>query len=118
MILPGLKISVDALASGTAKLTSVEIAQPEHVYGLTTTEAIQAGIYYGNLGAIKELCWRFKKNVFHDEQTLVIGTGGFSKSYADCAIFDEIVPELVLSGVKRAIEINLIEKQKEKYERN
>ena len=39
VIMPGMKISVDALAGGTAKLTSVEIMKPEHVYGLTTTEA-------------------------------------------------------------------------------
>ena len=34
VIMPGMKISVDALAGGTAKLTSVEIMQPEHVYGI------------------------------------------------------------------------------------
>ena len=44
VIMPGMKISVDALAGGTAKLTSVEIMKPEHVYGLSTTEAIQAGL--------------------------------------------------------------------------
>lgn len=106
VIMPGLKISVDALASGTANLTSVEIARPEHVYGTSTTEAIQAGLYYGTEGAVKEFCHLFKKNVFHGEETFVIGTGGFSKNFADCNLFDEIVPALVLSGVKRAIEIN------------
>ena len=106
VIIPGLKISADALASGTANLTPVEIARPEHVYGSTTTEAIQAGLYYGTAGAIKELCYLFKKNVFHGEDTCIIGTGGFSKTYAECGLFDEIIPGLVLSGVKHAIEIN------------
>ena len=80
VIMPGMKISVDALAGGTAKLTSVEIMKPEHVYGLTTTEAIQAGLYYGTAGALKEFCYQFKKNVFHGEDTLVIGTGGFART--------------------------------------
>jgi len=106
VIMPGLKISVDALANATANLTYVEIAKPEHVYGATTTEAIQAGLYYGTSGAIKELCSLFKKNVFHGEETLIIGTGGFSKNYEDANLFDEIIPGLVLYGVKHAIEIN------------
>ena len=37
VIMPGLKISVDALAGGTANLTSVEIVRPDHVYGSSTT---------------------------------------------------------------------------------
>ena len=36
-ILPGLKISVDALSSGTSKLPSVEIAKPAHILPTSTT---------------------------------------------------------------------------------
>ena len=104
--MPGLKISVDALAGGTANLTSVEIMKPHHVYGSTTTEAIQAGLYYGTAGAVKELCNLFKKNVFHGEETLIIGTGGFARTFEDYKLFDEIVPGLVLAGVKVALDLN------------
>ena len=106
IIMPGLKISVDALAGGTANLTSVEIMKPEHVYGSSTTEAIQAGLYYGTAGAVKEFCYLFKKNVFHGEDTVIIGTGGFARSFEDYKLFDEIVPGLVLNGVKKALELN------------
>jgi type III pantothenate kinase len=106
VIMPGMKISVDALAGGTAKLTSVEIMKPEHVYGLTTTEAIQAGLYYGTAGALKEFCYQFKKNVFHGEDTMIIGTGGFARTFEDYKLFDEIIPGLVLSGVKVALDLN------------
>ena len=106
IIMPGLKISVDALAGGTANLTSVEIMKPEHVYGSSTTEAIQAGLYYGTAGAVKEFCYLFKKNVFHGEDTVIIGTGGFARSFEDYKLFDEIIPGLVLAGVKKALEIN------------
>ena len=106
VIMPGLKISVDALAGGTANLTSVEIMKPEHVYGSSTTEAIQAGLYYGTAGALKEFCHLFKKNVFHGEDALIIGTGGFARTFEDYRLFDEIVPGLVLSGVKCAIDMN------------
>ena len=106
VIMPGLKISVDALAGGTANLTSVEIMKPEHVYGSSTTEAIQAGLYYGTAGSIKEFCYLFKKNVFHGEDTLVIGTGGFARTFEDYQLFDKIIPGLVLSGVKVALDLN------------
>ncbi len=106
VIMPGLKISVDALAGGTANLTSVEIMKPEHVYGTSTTEAIQAGLYYGTAGSIKEFCHLFKKNVFHGEDVTVIGTGGFSRAFEEFRLFDKIIPGLVLSGVKCALDMN------------
>ena len=106
VIMPGLKISVEALAGGTAKLPSVEIMKPEHVYGTTTTEAIQAGLYYGTAGSIKEFCYLYKKNVFHGEDAVIIGTGGFARTFEDYRLFDTIIPGLVLNGVKRALELN------------
>lgn len=105
-ILPGLRISVDALAGGTAKLPSVEILKPEHICGTNTIEAIQSGIYFGNAGAIKEFCYLYEKNVFNGEKSFVIGTGGFSKIYEGYHLFDEISSELVLLGIKKAIELN------------
>lgn len=105
-ILPGLKISVDALATGTAKLPSVEIAKPKQISGNTTTEAIQVGLYYGNAGAIKEICKKYQEEIFANEKPLVIGTGGFAKIFSDYNLFDYIIPELVLLGVKCAIEMN------------
>lgn len=105
-ILPGLKISVDALSSKTANLTPVEILKPAHLCGTSTAEAIQSGIYYGTAGSIKELCYLYKKNIFHNEETFIIGTGGFAKIFSDYNLFDEIIPGLVLSGVKCAIDLN------------
>lgn len=105
-IFPGLKISMDALASGTEKLPAVEIAKPASIYGSTTTEAIQVGLYYGNAGAIKEICYMYQKNVFNGEKPFIIGTGGFARIFEDYNLFDKIVPELVLYGVKCAIDLN------------
>ena len=105
-IMPGLKISVDALASGTATLPSVEITKPNHICGNTTTEAIQSGLYYGTAGAIKEMCYLYEKNVFHGDKPIIIGTGGFAKVFSEYNLFDYVIPELVLLGVKQAIELN------------
>lgn len=105
-ILPGLKVSADAIANSAANLIPVGIEKPEHICGTTTAEAIQSGLYYGTAGALKELCYLYQKNVFHGEKSLVIGTGIFSKIFEEYNIFDEIVPELVLFGIKCALEIN------------
>lgn len=105
-ILPGLKISVDALATGTAKLPSVEIAKPAGIFGSSTTEAIQVGLFYGNAGAIKEICYQYQKQVFKGEKPFILGTGGFAKVFNDYNLFDQVVPELVLLGVKSAIDMN------------
>ncbi len=105
-ILPGMKISVDALATGTAKLPSVEIAKPQGLYGSSTSEAIQIGLFYGTAGSIKEICYVYQKNIFNGEKPLIIGTGGFSKIFAEYNLFDKIVPELVLLGVNQALKLN------------
>jgi type III pantothenate kinase len=51
IIMPGLRLSMQALEEHTAKLPKVEIVQPAKVCGQTTEESIQSGLYYSNLGA-------------------------------------------------------------------
>ncbi len=105
-IMPGLKISVQALASGTSKLPSVEIVKAEKPCGQSTIEAIQSGIYFGNAGAVREFTRQYERKIFEGAKPFVIATGGFARTFEDFSLFDEIVPELVLSGVKIALELN------------
>ncbi|MBQ3669895.1 MAG: type III pantothenate kinase [Treponema sp.] len=105
-ILAGLKISVQALASGTSKLPTVEIVKANKVCGQSTIEAIQSGIYFGNAGAIKEFLHLYEKQIFGGEKPYIVGTGGFARTFESYGLFDEIVPELVLLGVKTALEMN------------
>lgn len=105
-ILPGIGMSVHSLASGTAQLPSVEVIQPSKACGTTTTEAIQSGVYFGQAGAVRELCSRFTETVFGGEKPYVIGTGGFARLFERSGIFDCIVPDLVLRGLLRALELN------------
>jgi type III pantothenate kinase len=105
-ILSGLKISVGALATGTAKLPQVEIVQAKKICGSSTIEAIQSGIYFGSVGAVKEFCSQIRTQIFGGEKPFVVATGGFSRLFSAENIFDEIIPELVLLGVKAALEKN------------
>lgn len=105
LIMPGLRISMEALASRTAKLPRVEIARPPELVGKTTVDSIQSGLYHSNLLAIEGIAARIKKEYFGGE-ALVIGTGGFSKLFGDAGIFDHVVPDLVLLGTAMAARMN------------
>ena len=43
---------------------------------------------------------------FKDEKPFIIGTGGFARIFEEYSLFDEVSPELVLLGVKKALEMN------------
>lgn len=103
---PGLNISMEALARETAKLPRVEIVHPAELVGKTTVESIQSGLYYGHFFAIKGIVAEIKTGCFKDGETLVIGTGGFSRIFEDAGIFDHIVPDLVLTGIAAAVKLN------------
>lgn len=106
VILPGIGVSAEALASRTAKLPRVEIARPETVLGRSTVESIQSGLYHGHTGAIRHLVAELTREAFGGERPHVVGTGGFVRMLEEERLFDEIVPELVLLGLKQAEMLN------------
>lgn len=106
VILPGVGVSAETLASHTAKLPRVEIARPDAALGRTTTESIQSGLFYGHVGAIQYILTKLKREAFTDDQPYVIGTGGFARMFENETLFDEIVPELVLWGLRHAESLN------------
>lgn len=105
-ILPGLGISAEALSSRTARLPPVEIARPEGAVGRSTVESIQAGLYHGHVGAIHNLVSVLMIEAFNGTRPHVIGTGGFARMFESEGLFDEIVPELVLFGLRHAEFLN------------
>jgi len=113
-ILAGLRIQMEALESKTAKLPSVEITAPESALGRGTIESIQNGLYYGHLGAMREIIARFQKEVFAGERPFVIGTGGFSRLFENEKVFDIEIPDLVLFGMLEAYQMNAADRREEK----
>ncbi len=105
-ILPGLGVSAESLASHTAKLPRVEIARPEAALGRTTVESIQSGLYHGHVGAIRHLVAELRREAFPEAAPRVIGTGGVARMFAAERLFDEVVPELVLWGLRQAETMN------------
>jgi type III pantothenate kinase len=106
VILPGLKIAMEALEKNTSRLPTVEIISAVELIGRSTVEGIQSGLYFGNLAVIKELTRGIREQAFQGEAAVVIGTGGFSKLFEDAKVFDAVLPDLVLVGLERALALN------------
>ena len=102
-ILPGVRTSMLALQSNTAKLPSVEILKPQTPISNLTIAGIQAGLYYGHLGAIREITDRITQLHFKTKKPVIIGTGGFAHLFEKENIFNIVIPDLVLEGLKIAL---------------
>lgn len=106
LILPGLQIAMEALEQKTARLPTVEIVRPADLIGRSTVENIQAGLYFGNRAAVRELTREIREHAFHGEPAVVIGTGGFSRLFERENLFDALLPDLVLVGLAHALSLN------------
>lgn len=105
-ILPGIKLSMNSLSSNTAQLSDVDIVAPSVALGKTTATNIQSGLYFGQLGAIKEIVHRIQQEVFESEAPMIISTGGYGHLFANTQFFDVHVPDLVLHGLRLVWEKN------------
>lgn len=106
VIIPGIRISMTALETNTSKLPTVEIVECQTALARSTIEGIQSGLYFGALGATKEIIARLKNEAFGNEPARVIGTGGFAGLFSAEQIFDIEIHDLVLKGLYIALNIN------------
>jgi len=106
VIILGLRMSMEALDRGTARLGTVEIVNPKSCLGRTTASSIQSGLYFGHLGAMREICDRVVDEVFDGVRPHRIATGGFAALFDGSGMFDELVPDLVLRGLLTALFLN------------
>jgi type III pantothenate kinase len=105
-IMPGIRLAMEALEAKTAKLPSVEIKPTRTAIGKTTTESIQSGLYWSNVGMVRELVSRISAESFADEPPLVIATGGFANLFHREDLFDHVVSDLILVGLIEALRLN------------
>lgn len=104
--IPGIKTAMNSLEASAAGLSSVEIIRPLKALGRSTTESIQAGLFFGHLGAIKEITARVTKEVFKQTSPFIVATGGFAHLYKQERFFNYFEPDLVLEGIRISYEIN------------
>lgn len=98
-IFPGLGLWPEMLVQRTAQLPRVAPVRPRAALGRSPREGIASGIYYGQLGAIRETVACVRAEAFGRAACVVIGTGGNVATFAKENVFDVVVPELVLHGL-------------------
>lgn len=102
-ILPGIAISLDALANRTAKLPMVDISEPvDMVIGKNTVDAMRSGILYGYGALVDGLIEKIRSEmVLSDGPLKVIGTGGMASLISPYAkSIDENDTMITLKGLE------------------
>lgn len=97
---PGIRLSANALWSGTAKLPEIEIRVPDTILCKDTISSMQAGVCLGYIGQTEYIVKRMKKESgFADMK--VVATGGMGKMiYENTDCIDVYDPDLTLHGLR------------------
>ena len=104
-ISPGFGIALEALVDRTARLPRVEPVMPPSIVGRNTVHSIQAGMYFGFMGLVREIVNKMKAEL--GASTKVAATGGQSSVYgAEGDLFDGVNPDLTLIGLRLIAERN------------
>lgn len=101
-ILPGIGISIQALADRAARLRPVAFAVPRRPLGKNTADAIRAGVFHGHVGALEHLIGLYRRGLGRDAR--VVATGGMLGTPGVrgrvCGI-DAWAPDLIFQGLRR-----------------
>lgn len=76
VIIPGIKISRDALSTFIPHLPTIAIEVPKTVIGKDTIHAMESGLMYGHIESVRGIAERMAYELGHP--TVKILTGGFS----------------------------------------
>ena len=98
IIAPGVNLSLEALHMSAAALPHIDISKPQKVVGTNTVECMQAGVFWGYVGLVRECCARIKAE--RDRSMTVIGTGGLAPLFNDTEpLFDVLEDDLTMHGL-------------------
>ena len=105
-IMPGMSISLDALASRTAKLPRIDISiPPQKAIGANTIDAIRSGLLFGYGAMVDGLI--IKLSAEFSDRPRTIATGGMAELISRYAESIQIVdPMLTLKGLHILYEKN------------
>ncbi len=101
-IAAGLGLTARALHMLTAQLPLVVPREAPPAWGAATLPALEAGIYWGVVGAIRELLTRQSEGLDQSQAPWVVWTGGDASTLAAVGWEEaRVVPDLVLLGLAR-----------------
>ena len=104
-IAAGVRMTLRALAEGTAALPSINAASPKSVIGRNTVDCMQSGLILGTAAMLDGLIDRIEDEL--GEKATVVATGGLSKEIITHCKNDIIYNEnLLLEGLRLIWEKN------------
>lgn len=77
VILPGVKVALDALTSRAAQLPAISLDKPKSVVGKNTVDCMRSGTMYGTAASIDGLVERIEAELGHP--ATLIATGGMAQ---------------------------------------
>ncbi len=77
-IMPGVKISMNALSAMAAQLPYISLEDPKKTFGKNTVDCMRSGIIFGNASMIDGMIERIEEDL--GEKAVTIATGGLSGS--------------------------------------
>lgn len=107
VIIPGVRVSLDALTSRAAQLPGISLDQPKQVIGKNTVDCMRSGMMYGTAAMIDGLVERMEEELGHS--CTLIATGGLAQFITPLCKRDIILEkDLLLKG------LNIIYKKNKK----
>ncbi len=105
MIIPGIRLAMDALSASTSQLPRVDLTPPERLIGTNTVECMQSGAVYGNAAMIDGIIDRMEEQL--GTRATVVATGGMLGTVIPYCRHNIISDEtLMLRGLKILYEKN------------
>lgn len=111
LILPGIKISLEALSNKTSKLPHINLTNPTNVIGKNSPDSMNSGIINGNASMIDGLIDRINEEI--NGKATVILTGGLASIVAPYCkkniIYDN---DLLIKGLLLIYKNTVLDKMK------
>jgi type III pantothenate kinase len=99
VIAPGVNLSLQALHEAAAALPHVDVTTPQKVIGTNTVSCIQAGVFWGYVGLVREITERIKAE--YDRPMKVISTGGLAPLFGQGdTLYDHFDEFITIHGLR------------------
>ena len=76
MIIPGIRVSLDGLASHASQLSRISLDAPKKIIGTNTADCMKSGLLYGNAAMLDGIVDRMEEEL--GEPATVLATGGLA----------------------------------------
>jgi type III pantothenate kinase len=97
-IIPGVRLSLEALTSRAAQLPGIQLDKPKRVIGKNTVDCMRSGVMYGAAAMLDGMIERVEEELGH--KTTVVATGGMAQFVCPlCKREIKLERDLLLKGL-------------------